>query len=736
MAQPTPRRPVRPALRTWAIATVLLAGTILLFSRVLAYGFINYDDPRYILNNPHVRAGLAWDSIVWAFTGRADYWHPLTWISHMLDWQLYGEAAGGHHLTSVFWHAINAILAFFVFRRLTGAEWTSALAAALFAWHPLRVESVAWITERKDVMSGTFFLLTLWAYAAYAERRRDNRRAWPAYALTLGLFLGGLMAKPSLVTLPAVLWLLDYWPLCRAERTSRIALAMEKIPFCVLSVAIAIVTVAMQRDSGAFTLHLPLGARAGNAAVSVVRYVAKFFWPSDLAIIYPHPGWWPAWQVLGAVLLIVAVTAGAWWQRRQRPWLVVGWLWFLVMLLPSIGLVQVGPQAMADRYTYLATLGIELALLWTLRDWTSQNRWRWILASLGVVALAGGAARTWQQEALWRDPLTLYRHATAVTVQNDVAHAYLGYTLLGLHRLDEAAREAQLAGQIAPRNTVAHYTLALVRSQQGQLDAARTEFRATLEIDPNDVDAAYQLGALLAGQGKLTEAAPYLQIVARNQPGFVASQLALATVALQHGQPEAARAKCRIVFALEPNQPGALYLAGESFAQQGLTEAALATFQELLRQQPRHAAGQAGMGRLLLDAGQIETAAEHFRAALAADPNAAGALYGLARAEEQLGAATEAAAHYERAATLAPDDPLIVHAWAQTLARQHRFGEAAIQLRRAVQLRARDAGLHAEYGYDLLLSGQRAEAAEQWEMALQLDPSLPGLRERLERLRP
>ncbi|MES1168186.1 MAG: hypothetical protein ABUL61_03345, partial [Oleiharenicola lentus] len=386
----------RPTSHTWLACAALAVGTVLLFSRSLGYGFINYDDPAYLTANPHVQAGLSWDGMVWAFTGKTDYWHPLTWLSHMLDWQLFGASATGHRAVSVLWHAANAVLAFLVLRRLTGAWWTAFFSAAFFAWHPLRVESVVWVTERKDVMSGCFFLLTLLAYTQYAQRFKAGQPAGRAYGLTLALFLGGLMCKPSLVALPLVLLALDVWPLRRLSlqpaagwwRENRCAI-MEKLPFFVLSAVIAVVTIRMQAAINAFALAVPLADRLGNAAVSVARYLGHVLWPANLAFFYEHPGAWPLVAVAGAGLLGLLLTAVAWWRRDREPWILVGWLWFVAMLLPSLGLLQVGLQAMADRYTYLPVLGLLLALLPTLRQLPVPARVQALVAALALAACAG-----------------------------------------------------------------------------------------------------------------------------------------------------------------------------------------------------------------------------------------------------------------------------------------------------------------------------------------------------------
>ena len=343
---------MRPGFRTAMVCALLFGGTLLLYGRVTGFDFVNIDDPVYVTGNPMVQRGLSWAGAVWAFTAPSDYWHPLAWLSHMADCQLYGLAPAGHHFTSILWHALNAVLAFLVFRTLMGGTWRSAFAAALFAWHPLRVESVAWVTERKDVMSGCFFLLTVLAYARFAAARSAGRPACRSYGLALVFFAAGLMSKPMLVTLPFVLLLLDYWPLARQPRWPARRQVREKLPFFALAGAAGVATVLMQKSAGGFVLSLPVTARLGNAAVALVRYLGKFLWPFDLIVCYAHPGSWPVETILAAVALLLGLGATVWWQRRDRPWLATGLAWYLVTLLPVLGLVQLGFQAMADRYTW------------------------------------------------------------------------------------------------------------------------------------------------------------------------------------------------------------------------------------------------------------------------------------------------------------------------------------------------------------------------------------------------
>jgi protein O-mannosyl-transferase len=684
-----------------AIACVLLfVVTALLFSRSTRSGFVNYDDPDYVTENAHVQAGLSWDGVVWAFTAPNDYWHPLTWLSHMLDWQLFGPAPLGHHVTSVLWHALNAALAFLVFRRLTGGFWSAAFAAALFAWHPLRVESVVWVTERKDVMSGCFFLLTLFAYAGYVERRANGGRWWGAWSLTLACFVGGLMSKPMLVTLPVVLLLLDFWPFARLHTVAGVRLALlEKVPFFVLSSVTAIVTVLMQRHDGAFVLDLSFAARAANAVVSLARYLGKFFWPSDLIVCYAHPGSWPALAVIAASALALGLSALAWHQRRNCPWIAAGWLWFLVVLLPVIGVIQVGFQSMADRYTYLALLGIELALVPTITSWRAMAtpRVRAVAALAAVVFLAGCAARTWKQQGVWRDSVSLFEHAVAASDRNDIAEDFLSSALLAAGRFDEAAAHAERALAINPRNSNALTTLAAIRELQGRTFDARDLYRKTLELRPDDALVRAQLSQLELREGRNDEARELLTTALRSRPALRARVLELGLAALQQRNLAAARFH----------------------------------FENLLAVWPDDADAHAGMGGVLLAENKPDGAIVHLRAATERRPALADAQLALARCAEQLGRPEEAAAALSRALAAAPDDAAIQSGAAELHARRRDYATAARHYRRAAELAPKDAGIHAALGYMLILTGDRAAGLAEWRRALELDPDLPGLRERL-----
>ena len=434
------------------VSLALLAAVLILYGRVTGHAFINLDDDEYITQNSRVLDGLTWQGVRWAFTTTScGNWHPLTWLSHMLDAELYGDRPGGHHLTSVLLHALNAALLFLALLRLTQDLWPSAAVAAFFAVHPLRVESVAWAAERKDVLSGLFFLLTLLAYADYARRRTRGR-----YSLVFASLALGLMAKPMAVTAPFVLLLLDVWPLGRLrlvrgpQQGKPLAgpAFLEKLPLVALSAASCTVTLLAQRRGGAVSSlrEVPFGARIANAAVSYFSYLRKMFWPHDLAVFYPHPavvstGTSAATAVaLSLLLLVVSILSLR--AVRRRPYVLVGWLWYVGTLLPVIGLVQVGRQSMADRYTYVPMIGVLLVLAWGARDLVGRHpRMRALVVGAGAVALAGSMAATWAQLGYWRDGIVLYQRALEVTTGDSVIHTNLGATLADRGRYREAIAE-------------------------------------------------------------------------------------------------------------------------------------------------------------------------------------------------------------------------------------------------------------------------------------------------------
>ena len=466
------------------------------FGQTLQHDFVNYDDNRYIYENALIRQGLTSRGIIAAFThSHSENWHPLTTLSHAFDCQLYGLNPGGHHFGNLLLHMIATLLLFLLLQESTSAVWASAFVAAVFAIHPLHVESVAWIAERKDVLSAVFFMITLLVYISYS--RRPN--AWRYLAVAVA-FVCGLMSKPMLVTVPVILLLLDYWPLRRTERLRW--LILEKLPLFGLSIASSIITLLVQRPTISSLAGLPLRTRVANAIVSVALYLWQLIWPTKLAVFYPYPRVpYGAWLVIGCVLGIAAVTGVTILARKNYPYLLVGWLWYLVMLVPVLGLVQVGLQAHADRYTYLPLIGMLIAATWGIVDLT--QRWsyqRLIVGGSSVAVVLLLSACSYRQVGYWRDSISLWNRALAVTANNDVAHLCLAEALLQRGKLHEAIAHSRAAIEIRPENAGALGRVPVVLTDK-QTQAAVELWEARLKANGNDTTAHNSLGVILIQSG-------------------------------------------------------------------------------------------------------------------------------------------------------------------------------------------------------------------------------------------
>ncbi len=524
----------RPKIsRRWlrlGICISLAVLTWVVFGQLLQYDFINYDDPRYVYENTNITNGLTIGGIAWAFTHiHSMNWHPLTTISHMLDCQLYGLKPGAHHFTNVLLHSIVAILLLLVLQRMTGGPsgtgsiWRSAFVAAVFAIHPLRVESVAWIAERKDVLSGVFFMLTLLTYFRYVRVRSIGH-----YLTVLFMFALGLMCKPMLVTLPFVLLVLDYWPLGRIRgqksdvsgHENLVMLVVEKIPLVGLSAISSVVTFLAQRGAVGWTEQLPVLARINNAVVTYAAYMWQMLWPVKLAVFYPHPeSRLPLWEIILCLLLLIGITAAAVVLRKSRPYFITGWLWYLGMLVPVIGLVQVGWQGRADRYTYLPQIGLYIAITWGIADVTAAWRWQREILTAGTAIVVGLLSwRASVQASYWRDSETLFIHALAVTSNNDVAKNNLGIVFLQKGNLDEAISLLQAAVDLRPENSPAHENLAKALLQKGQVTDALVHYRRLLELQPDNIEVHNIVGTVLIQQGQAREAVEEWQKVLAIQP--------------------------------------------------------------------------------------------------------------------------------------------------------------------------------------------------------------------------
>ncbi len=517
--------PRRAALGLSALLLLLVA---VIYAQVRTFTFVNLDDQQYVTANPMVLRGLGWDGVAWAFADfHAANWHPLTWLSHMADVTSFGLDAGSHHLVNVALHALNAVLLLAFLARATGATWRSAIVAALFAVHPLHVESVAWVSERKDVLSGLCFFLALHAWVSYARRPHVTR-----YLAVAGLLALGLLAKPMLVTLPFVLLLLDVWPLgrLRLEDGARLGrraarLVAEKIPLVAIAAAAAIVTWIAQGagETSAVLETVPLGSRVANALVSYVLYLLRTLWPARLAAFYPHPvlagGEIPAWEIAAALVVLGAITAAAVRERSRRPTLLWGWLWFLGTLVPVIGIVQVGEQGLADRYTYLPLVGVFVAVTWggaeLLERVRAPRAAAWVAAALPVVLLTGAAFR---QAATWRDSLSLHRRALDVTERNWVAWNGLGDALSDAGRPDQGIAAYREALRIRPRLASAWNGLGAAQGSLGAPAEAIPPLEEALRIRPRYADAWYNLGTAYGTLGQHARAAECFRAAVRIRP--------------------------------------------------------------------------------------------------------------------------------------------------------------------------------------------------------------------------
>ena len=514
----------------WILLAILIIVTLLLYLQVAGFQFLYYDDNRYVTENAMVRGGLSWNGVRWAFTSfEVANWHPLAWLSHMLDVQLFGLNPGAPHLVNALVHAANTGLLFLLLSAMTGAPLRSAFVAALFGIHPLHTESVAWIAERKDVLSTFFGFLMLWAYIRHAKEPGVR-----PFILVVLCYAMSLLSKPMWVTAPFLLFLLDYWPLQRAEsspigtdsacpvmpRLPLKRLIAEKIPFLILSFLSSLMAMIAQNREGALvsTEVIDLGSRLGNAVVSYTRYLGKTFWPASLSMFYPYPaGGFPILQVVGAGALLVLITAFVLFQLRRSPWLGLGWFWFLGTLLPVIGLVQVGAQAMADRYSYLPTVGIFIALSWEgARLADKWSRWpRWVFALPVLVVMAALSVLTWQQVGYWSDQEALTRHALALNENNWRAHLMLSQSLAENKKFYEALGHAAEAARLIPTYARAHNNLGFLLYRVGRVDEAIIEFQKAIALQPDNAEAHGNLGVAFGKKGWTEDAMREMSLAAR-----------------------------------------------------------------------------------------------------------------------------------------------------------------------------------------------------------------------------
>jgi len=564
----------RGHLLTLLVCLVLILATSAVYWHVTGHDFVNLDDNVYVYENRHVQNGLTVDSMIWAFTTtHAGFRIPLTWLSLMLDFELYGLNAGGYHLTNLLLHIANVLLVFFILKLMTGAPWRSGFVAALFALHPLHVESVAWVTERKDVLSTLFWLLTMWGYLGYVERPGMRR-----YLLIIVSFTLGLMAKPMLVTLPFVLLLLDYWPLGRFQvgqsadapaapvqvpikpgqpMSAVLSLVWEKIPLFALVAVSSVVTFLAQKSAGAVA-HLEtwsIRIRIANGLVSYVKYLGKMIWPHPLAVFYPHPGSsLPMWQAAGAGLLLVTISVMVLRASRRHPYLMVGWLWYLGTLVPVIGLVQVGPQAMADRFTYIPLIGLYIVIAWGVPEIVPRWPHRKLhLATLSTTLFLFLMALTWKQVQYWKNDISLFERTLEVTSNNWLSNNNLGVALDRKGRTDDAIKHYLEALRIKPNHVEAHNNLGVALDGKGRTDDAIKHYLEALRIEPDYAEAHNNLGIAFYRKGRTDDAIKHYLEALRIKPNHVEAHNNLGIAFARKGNIDVALKHFQKALQIDPN---------------------------------------------------------------------------------------------------------------------------------------------------------------------------------------
>ncbi|HSQ31260.1 MAG TPA: tetratricopeptide repeat protein [Gemmatimonadaceae bacterium] len=644
----------------WAIALALAAITIVLYLPVRHYPFIGFDDPGYVTDNGRVKGGLTLDAVRWAITaGYFANWHPLTWISHMVDVQLFGMNAGAHHVTNLALHVTNTLLLFGVLYRMTGALGRSATVAALFAVHPTHVESVAWVSERKDVLSTLFWMLTLWAYWAYTRKPGLGR-----YLLVAVSFALGLMAKPMLVTLPCALFLLDVWPLRRAvlgesPRAVWLRLIYEKLPLLALAAASSVITFVVQRNSGAVEslTILPIPIRISNAILAYWGYIEKLVWPSGLALLYPYPKNIYVGSVLLVLALLIAITVVVARAARSRPYLLIGWLWFMGTLVPVIGIVQVGKQPMADRYTYLPSIGLFIMLAWGLTELLQRARApKALAAALSVGAVAMFAVVASAQVERWQSSIDLWEHTIAVTGDNYLAENNLGWDLAQANRSAEAIPHYEASIRLSPRFVGGHTNLALALVAVGRYEEAVAQYKYALQIEPKNYLVHGNLGFALSHLGRLDDAVSEFDEAIRLKSDYVEALNGLGLALARKGDIDGAIRNYNEALRYMPKFPEAHNNLGAALASQGKLEEATRQFAEAIRLKPVFADAHNNFGVALSTQGKLDEAIAQFTEAVKNDPNHAKAHYGLGLALERQGKMSDAAREFSTVLRLQPGD--------------------------------------------------------------------------------
>ncbi|MFQ5514502.1 MAG: tetratricopeptide repeat protein [Myxococcota bacterium] len=703
--EPSPRRSRAP----W-IGLGLALLTLLSFAPVCENGFVSYDDDLYVTRNRRVQEGLSLESVRWALEATSfGNWHPLTWISHMLDVELYGLDPATHHATNLGLHVLNVLLLYAFLLRATGRAGAAGVTAALFAVHPQRVEVVAWIAERKELLSTAFGLASLWLYCGYA---RGGGRG--AYAAALVTFALALTAKPMLVTLPFLLLLLDLWPLGRLRRALRHVL-LEKLPFAVLSLASVAITFAVREPTGGFGQTLSLAQRAATAVVAAVRYLGMLVWPSDLSVLYAHPyqpgGTPPAtWEIAGALLVLLGLS-GLFAQRaRREPYLLTGWLWYLGTLVPVSGLVQIGRQGMADRYTYVPSIGLLVLLVWGVANRLTRRSSRGVRAVMGLglaACLGASVLASRAQVEVWRDSRALFEHGLEIEPRNPTLNFNLANRLRLAGELAAATEHYRRAVEEWPGYARAHHGLGLALALAGEHSEAIDSYRRALRIDPHYADAHSSLAVSLEAQGRIEAALRHYRMALANRPDHVEAHYNLGRLLAERGLRPAAIEHYTAVLRVEPTHPEAHYNLGLLRVQEGRIDGAIRHFRSALAGRPAYTAARMNLGVVLASQGKLDEALAQLETILSYDPSSAQAHYNLGLLRAARNEKEAAVEHYRRSLELEPENPDAHNNLGVLLAAQGHLDEAISHYRAALRLQPGDPNLRRNLEAALSASASR-----------------------------
>ncbi len=736
-------------IRSNSFVLLLIIGlTIVAYFSVLDNGFINYDDPSYVTRNSHVQSGISFETITWAFTSTIESnWHPLTWISHAIDYSLFGLNPAYHHAMSLLLHLLSSIMLFLILERMTKKLWQSAFVALVFAIHPLHVESVAWIAERKDVLSGLFWMLTIGAYVYYRESPNTRR-----YILTLCAFALGLLAKPMLITLPFILILLDYWPLKRLgvpvsssakeKKNKGISLVKsleEKIPFFILSIISSIITYIAQQRGGSMAGSETLSflVRLSNAIVSYLLYIWKSIVPVNLAIFYPHPeNTLTLLEVVLAAGIIILVSLIVWKLRKRHSYLTVGWFWFLGTLVPVIGIVQVGLQSMADRYMYLPIIGLAIIVAWGAAVLTSRLR----IPSTGLAGAFGLLAilmvlGTRSQAAYWKDSLTLFNHALSVTKGNHLAHTNLGVALTDSGNFPEAITHLRWALQLRPNEILIRSNLARALVEAGQLSEALDHYKFILSRVPPDPQLRRRMGDVLADLGRTEEAVVHYFEAIRLDTSDYFSRLKIADLYAETAKFDEAREQCRIVLARDPKNSRAHDILGIIAGRQQLNDEAVREFSEAIRLDSTNADAYNDFGILYERMGKLAEALDMYRASIRVNPRQWNAHLSIGTILAGQGQYADAETHWKQAMEANPLNVDVRSNLGRLYAMQNRFDDARQQFTEALRIDSNNVPAHYHFANLLVQEGKLEEAETHYAAAVRIAPAFRAAQEALQTVR-